>query len=109
MAEAKRDLGTKLANAVDNWLVLDVVTRVGEVDPSLPVSAAPSGGKSMRTRIRVLEGDIIFESDPDFVNGGPYASLVAEHEKRVEKGEEILKRTVDTIVSLAEKVESLLK
>jgi hypothetical protein len=108
VSDIARNIATKLAAAVEEWLVLDVITRVGEVDPSLPVSTPPTGGKSMRTRIRVLQGDIVFETDPAFVSG-EYTSLVADHTARVEKAEDILNRTVNTVIDLAKRLDELVK
>ena len=98
----------KIGGAIENWLTLDVITRVGDVDPATPVGDAPVGGKCLRTRIRVLEGDIIQDMDPQFVGDGPLASLVPGHEARVAQAEEILNRTAKTVLDLAKQVKDLL-
>jgi hypothetical protein len=108
MSDTAKQIAGKLADAVEQWLVLDVITRVGEVDPSLPAQTLPAGGKAMRTRIRVLQGDIVHEADPAFVDG-PYVGLVEEHNARVEKAEAILSRTVNTVIDLAKRLDELVR
>jgi hypothetical protein len=101
-------IAKKIGDAIENWLTLDVITRVGDVDPSAPVGDPPTGGKCIRTRIRVLEGDIVQELDPAFVGDGEYASLVPGHEAQVEKAQKILKDTADMVIDLAKQVRDLL-
>lgn len=83
-----KSLSTQIRNAINNLLTLTITTQV-----------TASGEKSMKTEIKLLEGDITNTLHQDFVGDDP-TELRSFHEAQVVKGQQIIKDNIEATKSL---------
>lgn len=86
--EKSRPLTTQIRDAIDGLITLTITTRV-----------TTGAEKSMKTEIRLLEGDITNTLHQDFVGDDP-TQLRSFHEAQVVKGQQIIKDNIEATKSL---------
>jgi hypothetical protein len=109
---AIKDILTKLEDALEDLVTLEIVTAVGPVAPTPtdPVArrARPAfdpGAKVIRTRIDLIRSGITTEIDPAFVTGD-YQGLRAFHADREKQASEMFKSHIDAVKSMIDLIKS---
>jgi hypothetical protein len=103
-----KELEENLKNALTNLGTLDIITVVGNVkynSGKQDRSFAPDS-RIMRTRIDLIQGDIITEIDQAFVTG-EYQGLREFHVTREKQGSDIIKGNIAVIERLFETLAKL--
>jgi len=88
----------KLAQALENLVTLDIRTVVGAVDWDKGAANLP-GAKEMRSKIRLIGGDITTVIDPAFASGDLQA-LRDFHLSREKEGAAIIQNNVEVLEKL---------
>jgi len=93
-----------LSTALSNLTTLEIVTTVVPVDVSS--DEVTPGGKAMRTRIDLLDGDIRTEIDPVFLTE-EYRLIRDLHTAREQSGNTIVQDNIKTLEELLRLARSL--
>jgi hypothetical protein len=88
---------TTVSQAITNLTTLQIVTTVVAVD--VATDAITPGGKAIRTRIDLLQGDITTEMDPVYLTA-EYAPLREFHTTREGSGLDIIQNNVKALQEL---------
>lgn len=104
---------TNLKEAFEDLKDLKIITVIGPMEVGIGEnqeityeSPANGSAKLMVTRIDLIDGDVINIVDPAFVNGD-LQNIREFHNEQVQKGNDIIVRNIDAIISLAEKIRDL--
>jgi hypothetical protein len=88
----------KLEAALKELVTLEVTTVVGNIP--YPISNAPvPGARVIHSRIDLLQGDILVEMAPDFVNGD-LKDVRVDHLEREKQAAAIIKANVELVERL---------
>ena len=89
-------------DAVDNVVNLKIVTIIEETtDPisnrSKPLDEQGQPGKTLYTRINLIDGDIVNTFGQDFLANEQNKDLIEFHKSQVLKGEQIIQTNLETL------------
>ena len=84
----------RVLDAFENLVTLEIVTVVGTYDTK--TNQPGPGGKMMRTRLNLLDGDKVTEIDPELATGS-LASLREYHAQTERQGSDLIKANLETI------------
>ena len=88
--------------AVDNVVNLQIVTVIEETtdviaDRSKPLDQQGQPGKTLYTRINLIDGDIVNTFGQEFLANEQNQELIEFHKSQVLKGEEIIQTNLETL------------
>jgi hypothetical protein len=95
------DFWNRVKDSLDNLVTLKIITSVGPV-PAVDDKGNLIAGVSahlMRSRINLLQGDIVTEIDPAFVTG-ELKDLRDFHMRREQEGSAIVDKNIEVLRSL---------
>lgn len=98
-----KNFGDALISVFEDLVKLEIVTWVAA---SGDTEAKP--GNCLKTTINLIDGDIINEIGAKFLTDPEYVSLRAFHESQVALGSDTIKKNLETLVGIGEKVTALL-
>ncbi|MDM8523911.1 hypothetical protein QUF80_11130 [Desulfococcaceae bacterium HSG8] len=108
-----KELKTKISDALENLVTLEIMTAVGHVKPPDEEKMYPDidytrDPKIMLSRIDLLQGDIRTICDEEFIRGD-YRSLREFHAEREKEGHRIVMQNIDTLERLLKLVKDHLE
>jgi hypothetical protein len=98
-----KNFGDALISVFEDLVKLEIVTWVAANGDT---EAKP--GNCLRTTINLIDGDIENEIGAKFLSDPEYVSLREFHESQVAKGSDTIKKNLETLVGIGEKVTALL-
>jgi hypothetical protein len=105
-------LQDKLLKAANEVVKLKITTTVGDVksvvDQDGKLSFEVDDSKTLHTEIDLLQGDIVSMVDQSLLSD-TFAPVLVHHQKREEKGNDIIMQNMETLANLAQTIIDFLK
>ena len=98
-----KNFGDALISVFEDLVKLEIVTWVAANGDT---EAKP--GNCLKTTINLIDGDIENEIGAKFLTDADYMELRKFHEEQVAKGSETIKKNLETLVGIGEKVTAML-
>lgn len=101
MQGGKKSAFDTFLETVGQTINLQIVTIIEEssavVDRSKPLTQQGEPGKTLYTRINLIDGDIVNIFGQDFIANEQNNALIEFHKSQVSKGEEIIQTNLETL------------
>ena len=101
MQGGKKSAFDTFLETVDKAVNLQIVTIIEEtnavVDRSKPLEQQGEPGKTLYTRINLIDGDIVNIFGQDFIANEQHSALIEFHKAQVSKGEDIIQTNLETL------------